>query len=63
MDLGYFKFFLDTAEPIIESPKILFNAHGGYLLNTMFLSNGFDYITFDNGVPRMTLASQDAIKQ
>ncbi|MBQ2881063.1 MAG: extracellular solute-binding protein, partial [Clostridia bacterium] len=56
-----FKSVLDTAAPIIESPKVIFNASGGFLLNTLFMSNGFDYITINNGEVEMELAPAEAI--
>ena len=57
-----FKSFLDLAEPVITAPTLLFHAHGGFLLNTLFRSNGFDYITIENGEVEMSISSPDAIR-
>ena len=56
------KSFFDKAVPALGEGEVLFEAHGGFLLNTLFLSNGFDYITFVDGVPTFDLTPSEALK-
>ncbi len=57
-----FKNVLDTAATTISREgDLIFEAHGGYLMNTLFMSNGFDYVTFVDGVPTFDLTPKEAL--
>lgn len=56
-----FKKFLDIAEPVVGEGEYIFEAHGGYLMNTLFMANGFDFITFIDGIPTFDLTPKEAL--
>lgn len=56
-----FKSVLDAASPLIPEGDILFSGRPHYLMNTLFYSNGFDYVDIIEGVPHFNLYSEDAI--
>lgn len=56
-----FKKHLDMSAQVVEPGEIIFEAHGGYLLNTLFMSNGFDYVTFIDGIPQFDLSPKEAL--
>ena len=51
----------DTAAPSLGENDVLLEAHGGFLLNTLFISNGFDFVTFVDGEPTFDLTPQEAL--
>ena len=56
-----FKSVLTKVEPVVREDEYIFSSHGGYLMNTLFLSNGFDYVTFVDGVPTFDLSPKEAL--
>ena len=56
-----FKSVLDIADPMAGPENYLFVTNGGFFINILFASNGFDYITIKDGVPSLNLTSNDAV--
>lgn len=56
------KSVFDKAAPGLGEGEVVFEAHGGFLLNTLFLSNGFDFVTFVDGEPTFDLTPPEALR-
>lgn len=53
--------FLEQADTLVQKDVTTFQAHTSYLLNTIFLSNGFDFVEVVDGEPRFKIISEDSI--
>ena len=55
------KSVFDSAAPSLREGEVVLEAHGGYFLNSLFMSNGFDFVTMVDGEPVFDPTAQEAL--